>query len=1172
MRTAPPEAGRLQRYGIALAAVGVAFVATYLTWPFLKSTPWAFFFAAVMVSAWFGGLGPSIVATTLIAVIGRYFFIEPYGSFTLGRNALIPTLVFIGVSLFISFLASVRRRAEAFERGERRRFQATVTSMGDAIIATDASGRVTFMNGVAEELIGWKLLEADGRRLEEVFVIINEKTRQATPNPVKKVLETGRIQGLANHTILIAKDGSERPIDDSAAPIKDDQGEITGVVLVFRDITEKYEAARRLRESEEHLKSVFDAAAEGLYVMSPDSRCTYINAAGAAMLGYRTEELLDCSLHEVIHHHRPDGSEYPIAECHIARAARQGVNVRVDDEMFWRKDGTAIPVVYSASQMLVGGENAGAVVTFSDVTERKRAEAQIRLAAEANAKFRTMFEQGAQFAGILALDGTVVEANRLCLDACGFTRVEVIGRPFWECGWWNQSPALMEMIREASLQAAAGRLYRAETDYFVADGSKRFVDLVLAPVTDEDGRVIFITATGTDITDRKRAEEELRAAEQQTRTVLESITEGFVAVDSDWRFTYLNARAEHIYNIRRGDLIGKDFWEVFPEALGTLFEREYRRAMADRTLTQVEAPFERLNGWFEVNAYPVKDGGLSFYFRDVTDRRRAEEAREQRAWQLQKLADIATRINSAHDVASLLGVVTEEARNLVGVHQAATNLVLDPHHPQPITAVSASRKHARQSSSPDIDALRLYEAFNQKNEPIRLSKKDLEANPKGPLSGTLASDGPTLNGWLAVPLMGRNGKTIGHIQLADKDEGEFTPEDEAILVQLSRLAAIAIENAKLYDELRGNDQRKDEFLAMLAHELRNPLAAIGSAVNLTTRSSLKEHRDWSMDVITRQIKHLTRLIDDLLDVSRISRGKIELRKHVLESTPILDSSVVTVRPLVEERKHTLDVSIDRENLWVNVDPTRLEQVVVNLLNNAAKYSGNGGHIWLSAHNEGGEVVISVKDQGVGIPPEKLPQMFELFAQGDRSLARSEGGLGIGLTVVKKLVEMHGGSISAKSEGIGKGSEFTIRLPGATRSSVPRAKGLESAETASKKSRILVVDDNVDTAYGMARLLELIGHEVAIAHDGHEALEVARVFGPEFILLDIGLPGMDGYKVASKLRQEECCKAAVIVAVSGYGQDEDRRRSKEAGFDFHLIKPLDHDALLSLLSTASSGRD
>ncbi len=376
---------------------------------------------------------------------------------------------------------------------------------------------------------------------------------------------------------------------------------------------------------------------------------------------------------------------------------------------------------------------------------------------------------------------------------------------------------------------------------------------------------------------------------------------------------------------------------------------------------------------------------------------------------------------------------------------------------------------------------------------------------------------------------------------------------------------------RLYLELQENNKRKDEFLAMLAHELRNPLAAIANAVILATRSGPNEHVDWSMQVIDRQIKHLTRLIDDLLDVSRITRGKIELHRHLLDATPILDSAVQTVRPLVDERKHKLSVALDRGKLWLNADPTRLEQVVTNLLTNAAKYTENGGQISLSSARAAGDIVITVKDTGVGIPPEKLPEMFELFAQGDRTLARSEGGLGIGLTIVKKLVEAHGGSITAKSEGTNKGSEFTVRLPAATPPATVNTLIRGPAQPTSRPARILVVDDNVDLAKGLARLLKLIGHDVTIAHDGPAAIETARRCHPEFILLDIGLPGMDGYEVASLLRREPSCHDTVLIAISGYGQDEDRRHSQQAGFDHHFVKPIDHDALLTVLATASGSR-
>ena len=323
-----------------------------------------------------------------------------------------------------------------------------------------------------------------------------------------------------------------------------------------------------------------------------------------------------------------------------------------------------------------------------------------------------------------------------------------------------------------------------------------------------------------------------------------------------------------------------------------------------------------------------------------------------------------------------------------------------------------------------------------------------------------------------------------------------------------------------------------------------------------------------MEVITRQIRHLTRLIDDLLDVSRITRGKIQLRRRVLELTPVLESAIETVRPLIEARKHVLELDIDRGDLWVDADPTRLEQVVVNLLNNAAKYSENEGRIWLTAAREDEADRQQRKDRGWASCRGSCSEMSRTVRPGrPLKLRGPEGGLGIGLTVVKKLVVLHGGSVTAKSEGLGKGCEFTVRLPAVKRPAVaePAPSG-PVKPSARQSSRILVVDDNVDTAKGMARLLVLLGHEVWTAHNGREALMIAREHAPEFVLLDIGLPEMDGYEVARRLRQEERCRQAVIVAVSGlWTRVRDVARGRVVGFDHHLVKPIDHDALLMILS-------
>ncbi len=364
------------------------------------------------------------------------------------------------------------------------------------------------------------------------------------------------------------------------------------------------------------------------------------------------------------------------------------------------------------------------------------------------------------------------------------------------------------------------------------------------------------------------------------------------------------------------------------------------------------------------------------------------------------------------------------------------------------------------------------------------------------------------------------------------------------------------------------DRRKDEFLAMLAHELRNPLASISNSIQLLRMDNAAEHADWAKDVIERQVKHLVRLIDDLLDVSRITRGLIELRTERIDAADVIESAVCAVRPLIEERKHELAVSCTPGTLWCEADPTRVEQVLINLLNNAAKYTAAGGHIQLTARHEGDRIAFQVKDDGMGILGEKLEEMFELFAQGDRTIARSEGGLGIGLTVVKRIALLHGGTATAMSEGLGQGSEFTVTLPAvaAPEGVVPTTRA--SRLDGNRISRVLIVDDNLDTVNGLAKMLKLLGHDIRTAHEGGAAIKEALAFRPQFILLDIGLPAMDGYQVARRLRGEGL-EDSVIIAISGYGQDDDRIRSREAGFDHHLVKPVDHGALIRLIGQRRS---
>jgi CheY-like chemotaxis protein len=375
-----------------------------------------------------------------------------------------------------------------------------------------------------------------------------------------------------------------------------------------------------------------------------------------------------------------------------------------------------------------------------------------------------------------------------------------------------------------------------------------------------------------------------------------------------------------------------------------------------------------------------------------------------------------------------------------------------------------------------------------------------------------------------------------------------------------------LKESRAYAEaLKAADQRKDEFLATLAHELRNPLAPIRNGLQILRMAPDGPRAEEVRAMMDRQLTHLVRLIDDLLDVSRVSRGRIDLRRVRMRLQDAIAAAVEASRPLIEAHGHTLAIDLPETPLWVDGDLTRLAQVVSNLLNNAAKYTPDGGHIALSLRHRAGLAEIEVRDNGLGIDAAMLPRVFELFAQSDQHLERAQGGLGIGLALVSKLVEMHGGRVTAASEGVGRGSGFTVTLPlAASEGEAQTASAVPEADAA-LPLQVLVVDDNIDSAQTTRWMLELNGHVPAVAHDGPTALETARRLRPDVILLDIGMPGMDGYEVCRQLRLLPETQAKLIIAQTGWGQESDRKKAFEAGFDHHITKPISLDALNTLLA-------
>jgi len=444
------------------------------------------------------------------------------------------------------------------------------------------------------------------------------------------------------------------------------------------------------------------------------------------------------------------------------------------------------------------------------------------------------------------------------------------------------------------------------------------------------------------------------------------------------------------------------------------------------------------------------------------------------------------------------------------------------------------------------------------------------------LSGQLA-----LRSAVAVPLMSGD-RVLGMLLVgAQQAEPGHTARDWAALEELASRAAIALENAHLYRslqseiverrtaeaELQEANHRKDEFLAMLSHELRNPLAPIRNALEVIRRIAPPDPKfTWAGDVMDRQVRHLTRLVEELLDVARISQGKIQLNREPIDLRAVIAQGVETAQPFIDARSHTLAVKLPETPMWMQGDFARLAQVVSNLLHNAAKYSEDGGRIELELDVADGEAVIVVRDNGIGIDEALLPRIFDLFAQGTRSLDRMQGGLGVGLTLARRLVELHGGRLEARSEGAKKGAEFRVFIPCV---SVVRGGGDDDEhhlpDAGAHGRRILIVDDNQDAAESIAQYLQLEGHEVKTVGDGMQALACVSVFAPQIVVLDIGLPVLSGYEVAKRMRAMPVTKNALLVALTGYGQKEDQVRAMDSGFDRHFIKPADPRVLVDLIA-------
>lgn len=913
----------VRRYGVAALSVAVAVTVRLLLDPVLGDAgPFATVYFSVLVAGRYGGFGPALLAALLGAVASTWWILHPRGSFVLaGFENQSGLTLYLAVSLGIAYLGGAMRAAQERWRTtatealrQREELRTTLSSIGDAVIVTDTQGLVTSMNPVAEQLTGWKTEEAIGRSLDDVFVIVNEQTRRPVESPVTRVLQEGTVVGLANHTSLIARNGTDRPIDDSAAPIRDEQGRLVGVVLVFRDVSDRRYA-------------------------------------------------------EIAHR-------------------RLSAIVESSDDAIVSKD----------------------------------------------------------------LDGVITSWNAGAERVYGYSAEEVIGKPF---------SILVPPDRSAEVKDSTRRLQQGERlDHFETvrqrkDGTRIDVSVSYSPIKDADGLVIGTAVITRDVTARKRAEDD----------------------------------AHFLANVSA--------------SLAALVDRE-------STLQKVaRLAVPHFCDWCAI---------------DVLDEN-------------QTLRRVA--------------VTHVDPSKVELAHEMYRRFPPDPQAPQGVWNILRTGRSELVAEISD--------------ELLTASVRDPE------LLQILRTLG--LRSYMGVPLEVR-GKVLGVITFIAAESGRrYDAHDLATAEDLAHRAAIAIENARLYQEVRDADRKKDEFLSLLAHELRNPLAPIRNALEILKLAGPHEEAiEQARAMAERQVHALTRMVDDLLDVSRIMRGKIELRRARIDLATVVARAVETARPVIDAERHELTVSVAEEPICIDADLVRLSQVVANLLNNAAKYTDRGGRIWLTAGREGDAAVIRVRDTGIGIPAEKLRSIFDMFMQVEASGKRSQGGLGIGLTVVRNLLQLHGGTVEAHSAGPGQGSEFVVRLP-LTEPQLdnPTQNRSSNKETPCVSRRILVVDDNADAADSLALLLRLQGHAVRVAHNGSGGLKLAESEPPDVAFLDIGMPDMSGHELARRLRTNPALRQTMLVAMTGWGQEEDRRKTRESGFDHHLVKPVEMDVLQELLARSSVPR-
>ena len=1016
-----------RRYAIAFLSFAIAVLLRWILEPIVKNNlPLVTLYGAVAVAVWYGRWQPATIAALLGYLVAHLLFISSDVARIFAPAELVGLtayaissgiIIYIGERMHrandqIAGVLEARKDLEQALAAETELLATTLASIGDAVIVTDTEGRIMSLNPEAERLTGWKNSDAAAKPLSDVFRIINERTRQPAEDPVRKALRDGITVGLANHTVLISKDGREIPIDDSAAPIREQDGPILGVVLVFRDVTEQ----RAAQHARARLAAIVEFSGDAIVAKDLDGIIQSWNIGAQRLFGYTPDEVI----------------------------------------------GKPVTIIFPPDRL-------------------------------------------------------------------------------------NEEDAILQRIRHGQ------PVETFETIRIAKDGKQIPVLVSISPLKDADGDVIGASKIIHDISEVVTGREALMREKELLATTLVSIGDGVIVTDAQGRVTFLNAEAERLTGWSSEEGSGKPLSIVFRivnEHTRRVAENPVEKALrlgtivglANHTMLLREDGAEFL---IDDSAAPIRnnDGsvfGVVLIFRDVTAQRRAHVVREQ-------LAAIVEYSGEAIVTKNLDGIIqtwNAGAERLFGYK--AEEIIGKP----VTTIIPPERLHEEEEI-----LSRLHRGLPaERLETIRITKDGRRI----PVSLTVS------------PLKDSEGNVIGASKLIQDitDRKRIEEQRQQLLVRERSLRAQAESAARM----------KDEFLATVSHELRTPLNAIlgwATILNRTRLDKLTKRR--GMDAIERNARAQAQLIEDLLDVSRIISGKMRLDVKPVVLPPIVEAAIDSVRPAADAKSIRLELDIDQNANHLRADEGRLQQIIWNLLSNSIKFTPAGGFVQVKIRRSPTMAEITVRDTGEGIKPEFLPFVFDRFQQADSSVTRRHGGLGLGLAITRHLVEMHGGTIEAQSEGEGHGATFTVKLPMQTVTSLAAStdsqRDSQTTDGADGRAnlaavRVLAVDDSRDSRDLITVVLETCGANVTTASSMREALDVLAGWKPDILICDIGMPEEDGYALIRTIRDlppEQGGKVPAI-ALTGYVRVEDRMRALEAGYQMFVPKPIEASELCTIIAT------